>query len=52
MTDDPIVGNVAVGTCWRLPLENNLGGGVGRGNGIQRDRGLCGSEKKSMKNTE
>lgn len=38
---DDVVGDVAVGVGGRLPLENDLGGGVGPGNGVQRYRGSC-----------
>lgn len=34
---DQVVSDVAVGVIGRFPLEDDLGGRVGRGNGVQRD---------------
>lgn len=35
-TDDPVVGDVAIGTGGRLPLQDYLRGGIGGGDGVQR----------------
>ena len=40
LTEDQVVGDVTVGVVGRFPLEDDLGGRVGRGNGVQRDRGF------------
>lgn len=39
-TDDLVVGDVAVGAGGRFPLQDDLRGGVGGGDGVQRHRGL------------
>lgn len=39
-TDDPVVGDVAIGTGRGLPLQKDLRGGVGGGDGVQRHRGF------------
>lgn len=38
--DDSVVGDVAVGAVGRFPLQRDLRGGVGGGDGVQRHRGL------------
>lgn len=38
-TDDPVVGDVAVGVGGRFPLQDDLRGGVGGGDGVQRHGG-------------
>lgn len=39
-TDDLVVGDVAVGAGGRFPLQDDLRGGVGGGDGVQRRRGI------------
>lgn len=39
-TDDAVVGDVAVGIGGGLPLQDDLRGRVGGGNGVQRHRGF------------
>lgn len=39
-TDNPVVGDVAIGTGGRLPLQKDLGGGDSMGDGVQRHRRL------------
>lgn len=55
VADNQVVGDVAVGIGGRLPLENDLRGGVGGGIGVQRYRGSCyrdETEQDNVKNTD
>lgn len=42
LAKDQVVSDVAVGVIRRFPLEDDLGGRVGRRNGVQRDGGFWG----------
>ena len=44
--DDLVVGDVAVRAFRGLPLQDDLRGGVGGGDGVQRHRGLWKAESK------
>lgn len=47
LAEDQVVGDVAVGVVGRFPLEDDLGGRVGRGDGVQRDRRFCGDDHRN-----
>lgn len=42
LAKNQVVSDVAVGVIGRFPLEDDLGGRVGRRNGVQWDRGFWG----------
>lgn len=49
LAEDQVVSDIAVRVIWRFPLEDDLGGRVGRGNRVQRDGGFWGNITKIQK---
>lgn len=46
LAKDQVVSDVAVGVIGRFPLEDDLGGGVGGRNGVQRYRRFWGEKSQ------
>lgn len=49
LAKDQVVSDVAVGVIGRFPLEDDLGGGVGGRNGVQRYRRFWGENHRSTR---